>query len=203
MINFNTKYSLWRGSMSNINMLLESSKKLSMTRRSFVKGSTALVGLAAMSGCSGSSNDSNSNTNTTVTTSESVYAGSAPHNCGGGCIIKAHVQDGVIKRFTTDETAEKTYLDDVPGDYMQERACPRCRSQKSWMYSSNRLMYPMIQTKERGDLTGFKRVTWEQASAYFKAKSEYVMKNYGPGAFHSMYSSGMGGGTTHPQLHFH
>ncbi|MBQ3033237.1 MAG: molybdopterin-dependent oxidoreductase, partial [Deferribacterales bacterium] len=80
------------------------------------------------------------------------------------------------------------------GDYMQDRACPRCRSQKSWIYGSNRLLYPMIQTKKRGDLDGFRRVTWEQAAQYFKAKAEKVAKEYGPGAFHNLYASGMGGG---------
>ena len=47
---------------------------------------------------------------------------------------------------------------------MQDRACPRCRSQRSWIYNSNRLMYPMIQKGERGDLSTFERVTWEEAN---------------------------------------
>lgn len=124
---------------------------------------------------------------------ETVFAGSSPHNCGGGCILKAYVKDGVIKRFVTDETPEKTYIDGT-GDYMQDRACPRCRSQRSWIYNSNRLMYPLIQKGERGNLNTFERVTWEEAARYIKEKADKVMKEYGPAAFHSIYASGMGGG---------
>ncbi len=124
---------------------------------------------------------------------ETVFAGSSPHNCGGGCVLKAYVKDGVIKRFTTDETPEKTYVDGT-GDYMQDRACPRCRSQRSWIYNSNRLMYPMIQRGERGNLDSFERVTWEEAANYIKEKADAVMAAYGPAAFHSIYASGMGGG---------
>lgn len=124
---------------------------------------------------------------------ETVFAGSSPHNCGGGCVLKAYVKDGVIKRFATDETPEKTYVDGT-GDYMQDRACPRCRSQRSWIYNSNRLMYPMIQKGERGNLDTFERVTWEEAANYIKEKADAVMAAYGPAAFHSIYASGMGGG---------
>lgn len=52
----------------------------------------------------------------------------------------------------------------------------------------------MVQTKKRGELDGFRRITWEQAAQYFKAKAEKVAREYGPGAFHNLYSSGMGGG---------
>ncbi len=77
---------------------------------------------------------------------------------------------------------------------MQDRACPRCRSQRSWIYNSNRLMYPMIQKGERGNLNTFERVTWEEAANYIKEKADAVMEEYGPAAFHSIYASGMGGG---------
>ena len=52
----------------------------------------------------------------------------------------------------------------------------------------------MIQKGERGNLDTFERVTWEEAANYIKEKADYVMQNYGPAAFHSIYASGMGGG---------
>ena len=46
----------------------------------------------------------------------------------------------------------------------------------------------MIQRGERGDLSTFERVTWEEDAAYIKEKADYVMQNYGPAAFHSIYA---------------
>ena len=181
--------------------VLKSLEESSVSRRTFLKGTAALGAMAAMYGCSKDSGSEiiygGGNTDTSSPEApvidETVFAGSSPHNCGGGCVLKAYVKDGVIKRFATDETPEKTYVDGT-GDYMQDRACPRCRSQRSWIYNSNRLMYPMIQKGERGNLDTFERVTWEEAAAYIKEKADYVMQNYGPAAFHSIYASGMGGG---------
>ena len=181
--------------------VLKSLEESSVSRRSFLKGTAALGAMAAMYGCSKDSGseiiygggDSNTSSPEAPVIDETVFAGSSPHNCGGGCVLKAYVKDGVIKRFATDETPEKTYVDGT-GDYMQDRACPRCRSQRSWIYNSNRLMYPMIQKGERGNLDTFERVTWEEAANYIKEKADAVMATYGPAAFHSIYASGMGGG---------
>ena len=181
--------------------VLKSLEESSVSRRSFLKGTAALGAMAAMYGCSKDSGseiiygggDSNTSSPEAPVIDETVFAGSSPHNCGGGCVLKAYVKDGVIKRFATDETPEKTYVDGT-GDYMQDRACPRCRSQRSWIYNSNRLMYPMIQKGERGNLDTFERVTWEEAANYIKEKADAVMEKYGPAAFHSIYASGMGGG---------
>ena len=182
--------------------VLKSLEESSVSRRSFLKGTAALGAMAAMYGCSkdsgsdiiyGGGNSTDSSSPEAPVIDETVFAGSSPHNCGGGCVLKAYVKDGVIKRFATDESPEKTYVDGT-GDYMQDRACPRCRSQRSWIYNSNRLMYPMIQRGERGDLSTFERVTWEEAANYIKAKADKVMEKYGPIAFHSIYASGMGGG---------
>ena len=30
------------------------------------------------------------------------------HNCGGSCLLIAHVEDGVVKRITTDESPPDT-----------------------------------------------------------------------------------------------
>ena len=181
--------------------VLKSLEESSVSRRTFLKGTAALGAMAAMYGCSKDSGSEiiygGGNTDTSSPEApvidETVFAGSSPHNCGGGCVLKAYVKDGVIKRFATDETPEKTYVDGT-GDYMQDRACPRCRSQRSWIYNSNRLMYPMIQRGERGNLDTFERVTWEEAANYIKEKADAVMAAYGPAAFHSIYASGMGGG---------
>lgn len=174
--------------------------KINLSRRSFVKAASILGGAAALYGCS-------RNDDTTViygdldpegdlkppVIDEEIFVGSVPHNCGGSCIIKAHVKDGVIKRFTTDELPEYNLEDPIPGDQVQERACPRCRSQKSWIYSSNRITYPLIQTGARGDISTFKRVSWQEAGAYYKAKVEKIRNTWGPAAFYKLYGTGAGG----------
>ena len=47
------------------------------------------------------------------------------HNCGGRCLNKALVKDGVVIRQKTDDTHE-----DSP-DYPQQRACVRGRAQRN------------------------------------------------------------------------
>ena len=93
--------------------------------------------------------------------------GTSTHNCGGRCIIRAQVTpDGRIVRFLTDETKyayDGTSIDNNHPNTTQARACARCRAYKGRLYHPGRLKYPLKQTKERGDISGFQRITWEQA----------------------------------------
>lgn len=121
-----------------------------------------------------------------------VIAGGTPHNCGGRCQSKYYVQDGVIKRIVTDEGPDKG-LDE--GNDPQRRSCIRCRSRKEWFYRSDRLMYPLKQTKERGNIDGFVRISWEQAYKEIGQKLKYVSDKYGgERVFVGGYCSGDGTG---------
>jgi len=120
-----------------------------------------------------------------------IFAGCAPHNCGGRCLTKAYVVNGVIKRFVTDERPDKNLVDGT-GDDPQRRACLRCRSYKGRLYRSDRLTYPMKQTKERGDLDGFVRISWEEAYTEIAEKMLSIKEKYGPKAFYNHYGSGDG-----------
>ncbi|MBK8019871.1 MAG: twin-arginine translocation signal domain-containing protein [Chloroflexi bacterium] len=51
------------------------------------------------------------------------------HNCGGRCVLKAHVQDGVIVRITSDTDRPDDPLDP------QLRACVRGRSYRRRVYA--------------------------------------------------------------------
>ncbi len=87
-------------------------------------------------------------------------------HCHGSCMLKAHVQDGRLIHITS--------MGDVPMDEAgttdeaiyahQRRACPRGLSERYRLYSPDRLKYPLIQTRERGDITGFKQISWEEAT---------------------------------------
>jgi len=73
------------------------------------------------------------------------------HDCGGRCVLKAHVKEGRIIRFETDN-----------GEPPQIRACARGRSYRQRLYSPDRLQYPMRRIGERG-AGKFERTSWDSA----------------------------------------
>ena len=121
------------------------------------------------------------------------FYGASGHNCGGRCISKAEVINGTIKRILTDEslyTPDGTYIDPESRNFPQTRSCSRCRSYKYRLYHPGRLLYPLKQTKKRGDLSGFKRITWEQAYNEIAAKHQKVLAKYGVDGIYQIYACG-------------
>lgn len=178
-------------------------KQSKMTRRNFMKAAGAAGALSVLSACSkysgaeliyGSSSDGSGSTTVIEPVSEDIYAGTIGNNCGGKCIVKAHVKNGVIRRFTTDETVE-SYGDERFKP--QKRACLKCRGRLSEIYKTDRLIYPLKQTKERGDVTGFMRISWEQAYKEIAEKlRETISKPYtGTDTYYQANSSKYGKGT--------
>lgn len=146
-------------------------KELSLNRRKFLAGTGAIVAASAMAGCSSDGGESYVITGTeteipgtTMPTDEVVYNGSSPANCGARCVLAVHIRNGVIKRLTTDERPDRNLIDGS-GDDPQRRACLKCRGKKGWFYRPDRILYPLKQTKERGDITGFKRISWDEAAS--------------------------------------
>ncbi len=199
--------------------LIESlDKKLSISRRGFVKGAVAAGAAAAVYGCSkddggeviytggGSGSDPVYTDDLYYTKNPTYRYGSSAHNCGGRCIIKAQVTaDGRIVRFLTDETKyayDGTLIDNDHRNTTQSRACSRCRAYKGRLYHPGRLKYPLKQTVKRGDINGFKRISWAEAFKDIAERLRAVQGKYGPTAFHSLYACGniassfQGGGYT-------
>lgn len=79
-----------------------------------------------------------------------------PHDCGGSCLLIAHVEDGIVKRITTDESSS-----DEPGTG-QLRACLKGRAYRQRLYHPDRLKYPLKRAGERGD-GAYERVSWDEA----------------------------------------
>mgnify|MGYP002627486277 CR=1 FL=1 len=89
------------------------------------------------------------------------------HNCGGRCLNKALVVDGVVVRQKTDDTHE-----DSP-DFPQQRACVRGRAQRQHVLSPDRLKYPMKRKnwnpgdgEKHMELRGqdeWERLSWDEA----------------------------------------
>ena len=182
--------------------VLKSLEESSVSRRSFLKGTAALGAMAAMYGCSKDGGSEiiyggGNNNNTPIvdeTLEETVFMGCSPHNCGGGaCGIAAHVAGGRVVRFTTDARGDYVdMIDAKPYTDSQKRGCVRCRSKKQWLYRPDRLLYPLKQTKERGNLSGFKRISWSQAYKEIASELERIKRTYGAETFHKFYATGDG-----------
>ncbi|MBO5218095.1 MAG: twin-arginine translocation signal domain-containing protein, partial [Clostridia bacterium] len=87
--------------MALIQKVLESE----ISRRSFLKGSAAAIG-AASAALTVSSPIAYANELETAAASAEEgkwVAAPCPHNCGGKCLVKAYVKDGVILRQKTDD----------------------------------------------------------------------------------------------------
>lgn len=168
-------------------------EKFTVSRRVFLKGVGAAGATATLSGCSWRSGEKTlieENLNLAPPKiTETIVPGSTPHNCGGRCVSRYHIKDGVIKRIVTDETKEVNALGSVKND-PQRRSCVRCRSRKQWFYRNDRIIYPLKQTKARGDLSGFVRISWEQAFNEIGGQLLEILKEHGPETLHSMYASG-------------
>lgn len=88
-----------------------------------------------------------------------------PMHCGGACMLKLHVKDGRVCRVTSagDIPRDGAYEKDESLMPMQRRACLMGISEKRRIFAPDRLKYPLKQTLERGNIRGFKRISWEEA----------------------------------------
>lgn len=86
-------------------------------------------------------------------------------HCCSACILKLHMENGIIKQITSagDIPRQDSAKMDESLENMQRRACARGYAEINHMYSPDRLKYPLKQTKERGDPTGFERISWDEA----------------------------------------
>ena len=89
------------------------------------------------------------------------------HDCGGRCTLKAHVKDGKIIRFETDN-----------GEEPQLRACLRGRAYRQKVYHPDRLKYPMRRIGERGKGV-FERISWDEALDIIASKMKEIRDKYG------------------------
>lgn len=104
------------------------------------------------------------------------------NNCGGRCVIKAHVKDGTILRLGTDDEADTL-------EFPQIRACVRGRGYRKTFMSPDRLKYPMKRVGKRGE-GKFERISWEEAVDVIARETKRIKAEYGPSARYVQYASG-------------
>jgi len=105
------------------------------------------------------------------------------HNCGGSCLLIAHVEDGVVRRITTDES-----LPDESGA-LQLRACLKGRAYRQRLYHPDRLKYPLKRVGERG-AGEFERVGWDEALDMIAEKMLEIREKYGATSIMNISHSG-------------
>jgi anaerobic dimethyl sulfoxide reductase subunit A len=89
------------------------------------------------------------------------------HDCGGRCVLKAHVKNGRIIRFESDT-----------GEEPQIRACLRGRAYRQRVYSPDRLTQPLRRVGERGE-GKFEPISWDEATDEVVSELKRVKETYG------------------------
>jgi anaerobic dimethyl sulfoxide reductase subunit A len=117
-----------------------------------------------------------------------VVLTSCPHDCGGRCVLKVCVRDGVIVRIETDD-----------GEEPQLRACVRGRAYRQRVYSPDRLKFPMKRVGTRGE-GKFERISWGEALDAVARELERTKDAHGTSAILYVGYSGNTGTFLHSQL---
>lgn len=158
--------------------------KGTLSRRTFLKWSAAVGGLVAFTG---PINQGLKKTPKIAFAAQKddvkIINTAGLNNCGGRCVIKAHVKDGVIIRISTDTAPDNP---EAP----QVRACVRGRSYRKTWLSPDRLKYPMKRVGKRGE-GKFERITWEEALTTVAEETRRIKENFGPSSRYVHYSTGI------------
>ena len=100
-----------------------------------------------------------------------IRVGCPAHNCGGRCLLIAHIENGRITRLDTDDRPDSLAAP-------QLRACARGRAYLRRQYHPDRLQYPLKRVGRRGE-GKFERITWEEALDMVAGQLQRVKAKYG------------------------
>ncbi len=104
------------------------------------------------------------------------------NNCGGRCVLKAHVKDSVVLRIETDDSADTL-------DHPQLRGCLKGRAMRSRIYDSKRLLHPLKRVGRRGE-GQFIQISWEEAIDLIASNLQRTIETHGNEAVYVMYGTG-------------
>ena len=113
---------------------------------------------------------------------ETVVTSTCGHNCGGRCVVNAHVVDGRIARISTDPRRWEPELPPL-------HACARGFGQVERTYHPDRLRHPLRRTGPRGS-GKFERISWEEALEEVAGQLLRVRARYGNAAILDASRSG-------------
>ncbi len=112
-----------------------------------------------------------------------IRTGCPAHNCGGRCLLVAHVRGGRIVRLSADDRQS-----DSPAA-PRLVACPRGRAYLRRQYHPDRLTVPLIRTGPRGS-GQFASISWDEALDRVAAEMQRVKDKYGNSALFVPYGTG-------------
>ena len=98
---------------------------------------------------------------------EAIYRNTCPRNCYGTCGILSHVKDGKLIKVTGDPDH----------GYSKGQLCAKGYAFTEYVYSPNRLKYPMLQSP-RGS-GNWKRISWDEAYTIIASKMVELNQRYG------------------------
>jgi anaerobic dimethyl sulfoxide reductase subunit A len=113
---------------------------------------------------------------------ETVVTSTCGHNCGGRCVVNAHVRDGQIVKISTDP---RKWTPEMPPLH----ACVRGFGQLERMNHPDRLRHPLRRTGPRG-AGEFARIGWDEALDEVARQMRRVRDTYGPAAILDCSRSG-------------
>ena len=116
---------------------------------------------------------------------EKIIETTGLNNCGGRCLLRAHVKDGKILRMSTQSAAEA-------GEGVPLTACPKGLHCHETFLGPGRLLYPMRRVGERGE-GRFERISWQEALDTIAAEWIRIRDSYGVGSRFVPYATGMAG----------
>ncbi len=111
-----------------------------------------------------------------------IRVGCPAHNCGGRCLLIAHVQNGRIVRLETDDRPDSLAAP-------QLRACARGRAYLRRQYHPDRLLHPLKRVGKRGE-GKFERIGWDEALDLVADQMLRVKASYGNQALFVPYGTG-------------
>ncbi len=113
---------------------------------------------------------------------ETVITSTCGHNCGGRCVVNAHVANGRIARISTDQRRWNPEHPPLP-------ACARGVGQIERTYHPDRLRFPMRRTGPRGS-GEYERISWDEALDEVARQLLRVREKYGNAAIFDGSRSG-------------
>src|SRR5688572_15297569 len=105
---------------------------------------------------------------------EDVVTSTCGHNCGGRCVVNAHVRDGRIVKISTDP---RRWTPEMPPLH----ACVRGFGAAERVNHPDRLLHPLRRVGPRGG-GRFERISWDEALDEVAGQLRRVRDTYGPAA---------------------
>ncbi len=144
-----------------------------LTRRSFLKTTGAVAGVAALGGAGTLSSCKAGDPGDAGNASgreETVVSTICRANCFQACMLNAHVRDGKVVRMSRGDYPEDIY----------SGCCLRGLSLHERTYSESRIKYPLKRAEgsERG-AGEWERISWDQAISEIAGKIKEIQEEYG------------------------